>query len=131
MHDAVAVQGGQGGQAVADDGDGHARLHPRLQRAGGDDHLVDVFPAAVAHAVANPLEHVGHQQPGQVVAVDPLHHHHADAVAIDEVIDVEQIVVLNLGDAGGRAGRRGASPRRSCDVVEPLGRKDLDAPPAA
>ena len=65
------------------------------------------------------------QQPAQVVAVDPFHLHHADAAAIDPVVDVEQVVLLDLGHAGGDLGH--AAHRL---VVGPLvfvafGREDL------
>ena len=47
-------------------------------------------------------------------------------MAIDEVIDVEQVVVLNLGDAGRRAGHALHRLVVAADVVEPLGREDLE-----
>ena len=77
---------------------------PRLHRPGGDDHLVDVVPALVADAGFEPFEHLAGQQPGKVVAVDPFHLHHADAAAVDPVVNVEQVVLLDLGHAGGDLG---------------------------
>ena len=50
------------------------------------------------------VEHLAGQQAAQVVAVDPFHLHHADAGAIDPVVDVEEIVLLDLGDVGGDLG---------------------------
>ena len=101
------------GQAVADDGDGDARLQPRLHRPGRDDHLVDVVPALAARRAPEPFEHVAGQQPAQVVAVDPFHLHHADAAAVHPVVDVQQVVLLDLGDAGGDLGHPAPSPRRT------------------
>jgi len=95
------VQGGQRGQAVADDGDGDARLDTRLHRPGGYDHLVDIVPSFDAYVALEPFEHLARQEAREVEAVDPLHLHHANAAAIHPVVDVEQIVLLDLGDAGG------------------------------
>ena len=94
-------------------GIGDARLEPRLHRPGGHDHVVHVLPAAIAHPLARALEHLARQQPAQIVAVDPLHLHDADAVAIDEVVHVQQVVLLDLGHAGGDLGDAAPSPRRS------------------
>ncbi len=107
------------------DGDGDARLQTRLHRPGGDDHLIDVVPPLVAHVGFQPLEHFVGQQPGEVVAVDPFHFHHADAAAVHPIVNVEQIVLLDLGHAGGHLGH---PPHRL--VVGPLvfvafGREDF------
>jgi hypothetical protein len=74
--------------------------------------------------IAN-CKHVGGEQAGKVIAVDPLHDHHANAVTIDEVIDVEQIVVLDLGDAGRGAGHALHGFVVAANVVEPLRREDF------
>ena len=68
----------------------------------------------------------GCEQHVEVVAVDPFHLLDADAAPLDEILHVEQVVVLNLGDAAGD--RR--HPLHRLAVVplvgESLGRKELE-----
>ena len=104
VDDPLAMQGCQRGQAVADNGDGDPRLQPRLHRTGRDDHLVDVLPPPRADALLDLLEHLLGQQAAQVVAVDPFHLHDADAEAVDPVLHVQEVVLLDLGDVGGDLG---------------------------
>ena len=84
---------------------------------------VDAAPAA--------LEHLAGQQAAQVVAVDPFHLHHADAAAIDPVVDVQQVVLLDLGHAGGHLGHAAHRLVVGAIVFVAFGREDLQAPPAA
>ena len=55
----------------------------------------------------NAGDHLGHHQTPQVVAINPFHFHHANAMAVDEVVNVDQIVLLNLSDAHRDAGHAG------------------------
>src|SRR5438874_4097158 len=48
-------------------------------------------------------------------------------MAIDEVIDVEQVVVLNLSNAGRSAGNALHRLVVAADIVEPLRREDLQS----
>jgi hypothetical protein len=125
VHDPLAVQRRQGRQAIADDGHRHARLDSRVNGSGGDQHAVDVLPATRADAVADAVEHSRHQQMAEVVAVDPLHHHHANAIAVDEVLHVEQVVVLDLRHAGRDVGDAGHRLVVLARRGKPLRRKDL------
>jgi hypothetical protein len=101
VYDAFAMQCRQAGQAFADHRDRDSGLQPRLHRTIGHDDAVDLFPATVAHPLARPLQHALGQNVAEVVTVDPLHFHDADAAAIDEVVHVQQVVLLNLRHAGG------------------------------
>ena len=98
------MQGRQRRQDGAKHRDRHPRLEPRLDPAGRDDHVVEILPALIAHPVTRPLEHRRREQALEIVAVDPLHLHQADAVVLDEVVDVDQVVLLDLRDPDGDAG---------------------------
>ena len=125
MHDFLAVQRGQRRQTFPYDRHGHTRLQPGLHGAGRHDNVVQIIPAAVAHPVARPFEHLTGQQPAQVVAVDPFHLHDADAIPIDEILHVEQVVLLDLGDPGRRFGNPGHGFVVAADVVVACRREDL------
>src|SRR5690606_14908591 len=98
MNDLFAMERGESGQHLAHNGHRHPRLEARPGRAIGDNHAMDVLPSLPAHALACPLEHGRGKQDVEVVAIDPLHFENTYAIAFDEVLDVEQVVVLNLGD---------------------------------
>ncbi len=125
MHDVLAVQRRQRRQAIANDGDGNARLQSRLHRTGRHDYLVDVRPPPLAHAPVNVLQHLPRQQPAQVVSVDPLHFHDADAVVLDPIVYVEKVVLLNLGDVGRHVGDPPHGVVIRSIVFVALGRKNL------
>ena len=76
--------------------------------------------------LADVVEHPVVQQPVQVVAVDPFHLHHADAVAVDPVVDVQQVVLLDLGDVGGDLGDAAHRLVVGALVLVGLGREDLE-----
>ncbi len=113
-------------QTFANDRDGHPRLEARLHGTGGDDDVVQVRPAFRRDAFARPVEDTAAEEMAQVVAVDPLHLHHADAVAIDKVLDIEQVVLLDLRDTRGHRCHPGHRLVVGLFVFEPLGRKELD-----
>ena len=104
MNDPLAVERCQARQGLADDRDRDPRLEARLLRAGGDDAIVEVAEALVGDAGPGLLEDLGSEQPREVVAVDPLHLHDADPPLLDEVVDVEEVVLLDQGDAGRHLG---------------------------
>ena len=71
------------------------------------------------------LQHRVGQQTAEVVAVDPFHFHEADAVAIDPVVYVQQVVLLDLGDLGGHVGHAAHRLVVGAIVFVAFGRKDL------
>ena len=99
---------------------------PSTACARRGDHVIDVVPPLLADARLGPLEHARREQRIEIVAVDPFHLEHADAAALDEVLHVEQIIVLNLGDPRADLGhplhRFAIAPL----IGESLGRKELE-----
>ena len=126
VDDLLPMERGQPGQALANDRNRDARLQPSARLAGGRDHIIDVVPALLTDAGLGPPEHARREQRIEVVAVDPFHLEHADAAALDEVLHVEQIVVLDLGDLRADGGhplhRLAVGPL----IGKPLGRKELE-----
>ncbi len=100
MNDALAVERGQRREAFTQHLNGDARLEARLDRPRGENHAVDVLQALRADAFARPLQRLRSEETAQVVAVEPFHLHDANAILRKEVVDVEEIVVLDQGDAG-------------------------------
>ncbi len=76
-------------------------------------------------ALVGAVEHIVGHQLGQVVAVDPLHFHHADPAALDEVVDVEQVVLLDLGHAHRDVGNAGHGLVVAAGVFVAGGREDF------
>ncbi len=126
MDDAPPVQGGQRGQAVAQHADGHARLEARLGRAIGEDDALHVFPPLRADVIARPLQDLSREEDAQVVAVQPFHLHHADVILREEVVNMQQVVVLNAGHAGGDLGHTAHVLIVGVGVAVRFGREDLE-----
>ena len=61
----------------------------------------------------------------EVVAVDPFHFHQADAIAIDPVMHVQQVVLLDLGDVRGHDRHAAHGLVVGAVVFVALGREDL------
>ena len=89
------------------------------------------------------FQHLPREHPAQVVAVQPLHFHDADAVLGEEIVDGKQIVVLDQGDARGhprhpvhvflvglcarvRLGRVDLEGHRQGEAVGPLAFAEVD-----
>jgi len=126
MDDVLAMESGQGGKTVANDGNGDARLDAGLDGSVSDNDPVDIRPAAVADARLEPLEHAVAEQVAEIVAVDPFHLHHSDATAVDPVVDVEEVVLLDFGDARGDRGHAAHGLIVGAFVFVAFGGEDLD-----
>ena len=111
---------------LSNDRDRHASFEPRLPLAGRHADIIEVAPAFVIDTRPRLLEEFGGQQLGEVVAVDPLHLHDADSPLLDEVLHIEQIVLLDLGNPGGH--RRDAVHRLHVELLGliPLWRENLE-----
>src|SRR5690606_8161181 len=55
-----------------------------------------IIPPAIADPIAGALQHSGGEENIEIVAVDPFHFENANSIALDKVLHVEQVVVLNL-----------------------------------
>ncbi len=126
VHNSFAMQRSQRSQAATHDRHRHAGFETRVGRSGGDQDAVNILPALLAHARLDAPQTLRKEQTIQVVTVHPLHDHHANSVAVDEVVHVEQVIVLDLshvsGDVGNATHRFVVGPV----IVVSIGGKDFD-----
>ncbi len=101
------MQGCQSGQAVPQDGHGHTGPDTGLHWTGGDDDSIEILPPPSAEPTVNQIQHIVVQHAAEVISVDPLHRHHSNAIAVDEIVHVQQIILLNLRDAGSHPSHSG------------------------
>ena len=121
----------------------NTRFESGLHRARCHDDVIDKFPTPRTDPLSRSIQHLSSEQLAEVVPIDPLHLHHADAIAIDEVMDIQQIILLDLCDLRGnprhaghrfivgmlgrkRFGRKYFQRYRQCEVVGPAALGQID-----
>jgi hypothetical protein len=95
MHNVIAMQGCQSGQAISDNRDGHTGLESRVGRASRYNDIIDVVPTSLRKSTANLGHSLQSQQIPQVVSIDPFHDENSNAVSVDEIMDRKHIFMLN------------------------------------